>query len=356
MKDQMLIDIVMDLTSISGISGHESAAVEKAAVYFNRYCDEIKLDRFGNLVALKKADRDAEKKFTLALVAHIDEIGAVVTKIEPGGFLRFAPVGGIDPRVLPGQAVVVHGKSNYDGVIGATAPHLLTEKERNKTVPIDRLFIDTGHSYNYVFDHIKVGDPISLSRKTCYMKEGKMLTGKALDNRAGMSSLILCAAELTGLHHQVDICFIASLQEEVGLRGAITAAYGLNPDLAVAVDVTHGDLSGVDEQHTFRLGQGPVIAVGPNFHPVLSEHLQDIAKEYNISRQVEAIPGNSHTDAWAIQVSREGIPTGLVSIPLRYMHSTVEMVAVADLVSAGRLLAWLASGMKSAFIGRLKGC
>jgi endoglucanase len=355
-NDQTLVDIVKDLTSISGISGHESAAVERAATYFGKYCDKMKLDRFGNLVAMKKADRVDENRIIIALVAHIDEIGALVTSVEKGGFLRFTPVGGIDPRVLPGQAVVVHGKDNYDGVIGATAPHLLTDQESKKTVPIEKLFIDTGYSFDFVNAHIKVGDPVSLGRKTCYMEEGHMITGKALDNRAGVASLILCAAELGGLHHQADVCFIASLQEEVGLRGAITAAYGLNPDLAVAVDVTHGDVAGVDEKYTFKPGQGPVIAVGPNFHPVLSEELQHIAGEYNLSRQLEAIPGNSHTDAWAIQVSREGTPTGLVSIPLRYMHSTVEMVAVSDLISTGRLLAWLISGMNSSFIGRLKGC
>lgn len=356
MNEESMIEILFSLSSAVGVSGNETAALETAATLFEKYTDEVTKDRFGNLIALKKGEAPEGKKLTLALVAHIDEIGAMVTKIEPNGFLRFTSVGGIDTRVLPGQAVVVHGSNPLHGVIGATAPHLLTEEERAQSVPIDKLFIDVGFSFETAATMLRVGDYISFKQKPLKMHTGKTVSGKALDNRAGITALIKCAADLSGLRHQADICFIASLQEEVGLRGAVTAAYGLKPDLAVAVDVTHGDLPGIDEKDTFKIGSGPALAVGPNFHPIFSSTLQQIAKNNNLPFQVEPIPGHSGTDAWAIQVSREGIPTALASIPLRYMHTPVELISSGDLYITGRLLAYLSAMMTNSFLGELKGC
>lgn len=356
MNEESMIEILFSLSSAVGVSGNETAALEAAADLFKKYTDEVTKDRFGNLIALKKGEAPEGKKLTLALVAHIDEIGAMVTKIEPNGFLRFTSVGGIDTRVLPGQAVVVHGSNPLHGVIGATAPHLLTEEERAQSVPIDKLFIDVGFSFEAAATMLRVGDYISFKQKPLKMHTGKTVSGKALDNRAGITALIKCAADLSGLRHQADICFIASLQEEVGLKGAITAAYGLKPDLAVAVDVTHGDLPGIDEKDTFKIGAGPALAVGPNFHPIFSSTLQQIAKNNNLPFQVEPIPGHSGTDAWAIQVSREGIPTALASIPLRYMHTPVELISSGDLYITGRLLAYLSAMMTNSFLGELKGC
>lgn len=356
MNEESMVEILINLSSAVGVSGEETAAVETAATLFKKHTDSVTKDRFGNLIALKKGEAPEGKKLTLALVAHIDEIGAMVTTIEPAGFLRFTSVGGIDPRVLPGQAVTVHGSTPHRGVIGATAPHLLTEEERAKSVPIDKLFIDVGLSFEAANSKIKVGDYISFSQDPVKMHAGKTVTGKALDNRAGITALLKCASDLSGLRHQADICFIASLQEEVGLRGAVTAAYGLKPDLAVAVDVTHGDLPGLDDRDTFKIGAGPALAVGPNFHPIFSSTLQQIAKDYNLPFQVEPIPAHSGTDAWAIQVSREGIPTALISIPLRYMHSPVELINTEDLYNTGRLLAYLSAGITNAFLGEMRGC
>ncbi|MFU8795173.1 MAG: M20/M25/M40 family metallo-hydrolase [Dethiobacteria bacterium] len=356
MNKENLVGILLELSSTAGVSGDEAAAVKAARSQFSLYTDEVKLDRFGNLIALKKGEAPPGEKLTLALIAHIDEIGLMVTKIEPGGFLRFTSLGGIDARVLPGQAVVVHGKKTLEGAVGATAPHLLSPRDRTKTVPIEKLFIDTGYDDQTLNNYVRVGDTISFGQKPILLETGKRVTGKALDNRAGVAALIFCAAELTGLRHQADLCFIASLQEEVGLRGAITSAYGLKPDLAVAVDVTHGDIPGVDEKKTFKIGDGPALGIGPNFYPPLSLAMQQTAKEYNLPFQVEPIPAHSGTDAWAFQVSREGVPTALLSIPLRYMHTTVEMLDIDDLISGGRLLARLAARMNKSYLGELRGC
>ncbi len=356
MNKENLIDILLELSSVAGVSGNETAALEAVRSYFDLYTDEVKLDRFGNLIALKKGEASAAEKITVALVAHVDEIGAMVTKIEPAGFLRFTPLGGLDPRVLPGQRVVVHGKKAIEGVIGATAPHHLSMQDREKSIPVEKLFIDTGYDADTLKTITGVGDTISFGQKPILLKNRKMITGKALDNRAGIAALIFCAAELAGLRHQADICFIASLQEEVGLRGAVTAAYGLKPNLAVAVDVTHGDTPGTDDKKTYKLGAGPALGVGPNFHPSLSFAMQQIAQEFNLSYQVEPIPAHSGTDAWAFQVSREGIPTALLSIPLRYMHTTVEMLCLEDLVTGSRLLARLAAKVTNSYLEELKKC
>lgn len=339
MKLDELTEILTKLAGSPGISGDEEAVIRLAASYFLKYCDEAYCDSFGNLVAVKKGEQTEGQQLKIALVAHIDEIGALVNGIEEGGFLRFAPIGGLDARLLPGQLVTIHGRKPLSALIGATAPHLLQEEDRAKTVPVEKLFIDTGLVEKKVRELIRIGDTISFDCTPQVTNNGKYITGKALDNRAGLAALLYCADELQELRHRADIIFIASLQEEVGLRGAITAAYNLKPDLAVAVDVTHGDIPGVDDSKTFKLGDGPALAVGPNFHPFLAKALQAQAKECNIAYQVEPIPGHSGTDAWAFQISREGIPTALLSIPLRYMHSPVEMLALEDLKNSGRLLA-----------------
>ena len=357
MNENKASEILIELSTAPGVSGAETAAVEVAAGYFRQYTDDLKKDRFGNLLALVSGESTTDRdKIVLAIVAHIDEIGAMVTKIEPGGFLRFTPIGGIDPRILPGQGVEVVGKNCLKGVIGASPPHLLRAEDLKKTVTLDKLFIDLGLEEAHVKKQVSVGDFISFDQQPLIMGTGNKFTGKSLDNRAGVAALIICAAELAGLRHQAEICFVASLQEEVGLRGAVTAAYGLKPDLALIVDVTHGDAPGLDDKSVFKVGGGPALGIGPNLHPLLSRGLQEKAKEHFLPYQKEPVPGNSGTDAWAFQVSREGIPTALLSIPLRYMHTTVELISLDDLMVSGKLLSYFASSIDSSFIEELKKC
>jgi len=280
----------------------------------------------------------------------------MVTKLEEGGFLRFTPVGTIDPRTLPGQAVEIHGKKKLRGVIGAAPPHLLSAKERKETVPLDKLFIDPGLNEDSVKALVSIGDYVSLEQKPLKLKEGNIISGKALDNRAGVTALVFCAEELNALRHQADVCFVASLQEEVGLRGAMTNAYNLEPDLAIIIDVTHGDGPGLDDRSVFKIGAGPAIAIGPNLHPVLTRRLEEIAKERFLPHQKEPIPGHSGTDAWAFQVSREGIPTALLSIPLRYMHTAVELISLDDLLALSKLISYFAGSLDRLFLEELKNC
>ncbi|MFO8192452.1 MAG: M42 family metallopeptidase [Bacillota bacterium] len=357
MNEDKIVNALMELSEMTAVSGGEEAAVTAVARYLRPYVTDIKRDRFGNLLAFKPAENATGKtELTIALVAHADEIGAMVTKIEPEGFLRFTPIGGLDPRTLPGQAVTVHGKNKFPGVIGAAPPHLLTEKERGETTPMEKLFVDIGLDQDQAVDEVKVGDLISLEQHPVVLKNGKMMTGKSLDNRAGISVLIACAAGLSRICHSVDVVFVASLQEEVGLRGAVTAAYGLNPDLAVAIDATHGDAPELEEGRFFKLGEGPVIAIGPNLHPALVDRLEKTADKHFLSVQREPIPGHSGTDAWAFQVAREGIPTALLSIPLRYMHTSVEMINLDDLFNCVKLLGYFIGGLNRTFLEDMKKC
>jgi len=338
-NEKQLADLVLELSAVSGVAGDEARAIGVVARYLQQTTDLVERDRFGNLIAYKRGVKNGTaEQISLALVAHIDEIGAVITKIEAQGFLRFAAVGAIDPRTLLGQTVVVQGRTPSLGVIGATAPHLLTEKERKKELKTENLFIDLGLTEAQAREQLSVGDFISLEQTPLKLDAGNYITGKSLDNRAGVAAMIFCAAELAEIKHQADLYFIVTVQEEVGLRGAVTAFYNLVPDLAVAIDVTHAQAPGLSGQELPELGKGAAVALGPNIHPRLFQRLQETAREQRILYQLEPIPESSFTDVWAAQVSREGIPTALVSIPLRYMHSAVELLSLADLISAGRLL------------------
>lgn len=238
----------------------------------------------------------------------------------------------------------MHGKRELPGIIGSRPPHVLPVEEREKVIPMDKLFIDVGLLVEEVEGLVRVGDLVTIGREFTQL-EGNFVSGKAFDDRAGVTSVMACLESLASIRHVWDVYAVATVQEEVGIRGAITSAYGLAPDVAIAIDVGFGSQPGVSEAETLGMGKGPAIAFGPNVHPKLHQALVEVAKELEIPYQVEPIPGRSGTDAWAIQVTRRGIPTALLSIPLRYMHTSVETVSTKDIERTGRLMA--------EFIGRL---
>jgi tetrahedral aminopeptidase len=335
-------NLLATLSEATGVSGYEMNVRSIVHEVFSRYADEIRSDKMGNVIALKRGS-GPEPRPGIMLAAHMDEIGLIVTRIKDG-FIQFVTVGGFDPRVLLGQLVVVHGHRPLPGVIASRPPHVLSPTERDKVIPIDELFIDIGLKADDVGNLVQVGDLISLEQKFVRLK-GDCGSGKALDDRAGVASLVVCLEELSTRRHEWDVFAVATVQEEVGLKGAITSSYGLAPDLGIAVDVTFGHQPGVAESETFAMGKGPAIAIGPNVHPGMVAKLFETAKEHEISYVPEPIPGRSGTDAWAIQVAREGVPTCLLGIPIRYMHTVVETVNLRDITRTGRLMA--------AFISRL---
>jgi len=328
--------LLRELCEASGVSGYEAAVQERVATAMRPYVDELRRDTMGNLIGLKRGVGE-EPRRKVMLAGHVDEIGLIVTQVEKE-YLRVGQVGGYDVRVLPGQEVLVHGSTPLPGVVASRPPHVLTQAERNQVTKLEELLVDVGLPPEEVKARVHVGDLVTL--RVPYMAlRGERVTGKAFDDRAAVVTILVCLEELARLRHTWDVYAVSTVQEEVGLRGAITSTYGISPDLGIAIDVTHGDMPGVSEADTVEVGGGPAISIGPNIHPKVYEALVETARRYEIPFQVDPVPGRSGTDAWAMQVSRSGVPTGLLGIPLRYMHNPVETLDLGDLRRIGRLMA-----------------
>ncbi|ABY91688.1 MAG: Peptidase M42 family protein [Caldanaerobacter subterraneus] len=340
-------DLLKKLSESYGVSGHERGIYDLLKKEFEPISDEVKEDNFGNLIFKKKGTKG---KYKVMLAAHLDEIGLMVKDIDEKGFIKFTTVGGVDQRTLPSQEVIVHGKKDLLGVIGSKPPHLLSSEDMEKAIKIDDMYVDVGLPKKEVEELVKIGDIITIKRDFRELLND-YVSGKALDDRAGIVVMAVCLDELKKLYHYHDVYAVVTLQEEVGVRGATTSAYNVEPDIAIAIDVTHGKARGVSLE--IELGKGPAIGKGPNIHPAVYKGLVEAAKNYNINYQVEPLPGPSGTDAWAIQVSREGVPTGLVSIPLRYMHTSVETANMKDVISSGKLLAYYIANLPEELEGHL---
>jgi endoglucanase len=341
-----IIPLLKQLSEAQGITGYEEPVRELVRQTWQPFVDEMRVDAMGNLIALKRGVAP-EPRPKLMLAAHMDEVGLIVTGIEKG-FLRIARVGGTDRRVLLGLEVIVHGKRDLPGVIATRPPHVLPEAERKKVIPWDKLFVDVGWPPQEVEQLVTLGNLISIRSELVELQNGRV-AGKALDDRACVAVITLALEQLAGVRHAWDVLAVATVQEEAGLKGATTATYGIAPDLGVALDVTFAKHPGVPEVDSFPLGEGPSIGVGPNFHPGLVERLKQVAETHEIPYQIEALPGRVGTDSWAIQVTREGVPTALVSVPLRYMHQPVEVVETQDIERAARLLTAFIAGLEADF-------
>jgi endoglucanase len=267
----------------------------------------------------------------------MDAIGLMVTGIV-NGLLRVTEIGGLDARVLPGQLVTVHGRQELPGIIVQPPAHLLPADAQSGPVPIKYLLVDIGLRPRQVNQQVRTGDLISFAQEPIQMA-GDTLVGRSLDNRASVAALTLCLQELQTRVHAWDVWAVATTQEEETMGGARTSAFQLRPELAVAVDVTWGKSPGSADHLTFPLGKGLTLGWGPNVHPGLHQSIKKTAEDIEVPFAVEAMPRHSGTDAFAIQVAAQGIPTMVVSIPLRYMHTPVEVVALKDIRRTARLLA-----------------
>ena len=315
---------------------------------WGRWADETRVDKMGNALAIcRGTDRTAAPRRSIMLATHMDEIGLMVAGVRHG-FIHLAALGGVDARILPGQEVIVHGRRDLPGLVASTPPHLLKAAERNKVTPLGHLWIDVGLSARQVEQLVRVGDLISLRRSVIELKNG-LLAGKAFDNRASVAAVAVCLEQLRQAQYRWDVLAVATVQEEVGLLGAATSAFALRPDVAMVIDVTYAAQYNATSVETFALDKGPTINVGPNIHPRLRQGLCDAAHRLELDARLEPLPGHSGTDGWAIQVAREGIPTGIVAIPIRSMHTPVEVVSVKDVERAGRLLAEFVRGLDEEF-------
>jgi tetrahedral aminopeptidase len=334
---------LLELLDSHGGPGFEQQVANKVRAAFSAYTSEMRTDTLGNIIATVHGfgGKSAPK---IMLSAHMDEIALVVTKIDAGGFLRVAQAGGFDPRTLVGQEVVVHGKQLLRGIVGSKPPHLTSPAERKKAAPLEDLYIDVAMKEERVREVVGIGDRITLHRETMELLNNRV-SGKALDNRTSIAVILETLRFLQGLKHQSDVIAVASVQEEVGMRGAATVGYGVNPDIAIAIDVTFADMPGQDPDESFKIGAGPAISFGPNIHRNVFTALRDAAENNGIPYQLELSQGPTGTDGNAFQIARAGIATGVVGIAIRYMHCSVETGSYDDIVLCGRLLAHYIAGI-----------
>ena len=331
-------DFLQEITRIRGLSGDEGLVSEFVSAQFAPYVDEVRTDSLYSVIAHKKG-----RGPKVAFFAHIDEIGLMVVKIEDDGCLRLGNVGGVDPRILPGQCVTVYGREALPGVIGAKAPHLLSDEERKKNYRREDLYVDLGYPAGKVRELVQIGDQVQLEHRYTALENGRAAV-KTCDDRACVAVMYHALKQLSGMRHEADLYFVATSQEEVGTRGALTSAFGVDPDFAVALDVCHADTPGAPVGRTHRL-DAAVASLGPFIHPVLRKKLLQTAKEHNITVQTAVVPGDTHTDADAVGIARGGVPTVLLELPLKYMHTTVELVDRNAMKECGRLLAHFAAAV-----------
>jgi putative aminopeptidase FrvX len=343
--------LVKELTEARGPSGHEAEVRGVIKKVFAPLCDELRTDRMGNVIALKRGAGTEAPRASLMLAAHCDEIALMVTQLEKG-FLRVTQIGRFDPRVLFGQAVTVHGRRELPGLVVSVPPHFTEPAEREKPVPLEKLFVDVGLPPAEVEAAARVGDVITLAARYTPLSGG-FASSKSMDDRVCIAAMALCLEDLGRLRHPWDVYAVATVQEEVTGVGAVSGAYHLEPTAAVALDVTFGAQQGVNGAEAMKMDGGPSIALGPNIHPRIFDRLVAAAKALEMPYQVEPIPGSTGTDAWGIQVTRSGVPTGLVGIPLRNMHTAVETVALRDVERTGRLMAEFVSRLDPAFAATL---
>lgn len=328
-----------DLVEAPSPSGFEQPAQRIFKEYVKPYADEVKGDVHGNAIALKKGT--GKLKFMIA--GHADEIGFMINYIDENGFLYIKPIGGIDASVLPGLRITIyHGDKKVRGVIGRKAIHLLAPEERGKALKIDQLWVDIGAKDKKDAEkRVAIGDIATFTPGMETLK-GSIVTTKATDNKVGVYIAAKVLELLKDVEHVANIYAVSTVQEEIGLRGAKTSCYGVNPDVGIAVDVTHcSDYPGMSKTKLgdVKLEKGPVLAIGGNINPKVLELLKKAAEDNKINYQIETATFGTGTDANAIQLTRAGVATALISIPNRYMHTPSEIVSLKDVDDAAKLVA-----------------
>ncbi|OFH99505.1 putative aminopeptidase YsdC [Clostridium acetireducens DSM 10703] len=325
------IDIFKKLCLYSVPSGRENWAYPLIKNIFGEY-GSISISKLNNLYVHKKGQRDD----SLLVMAHIDEVFLIITEILDNGLLKFKSYG-IDIKTLISKEVKVHGKKDVLGIINY--------EDKNENLKESTLFIDTGYDKDYLENIISIGDYVTL-KKEFYTLKNNNITCKSIDNRAGIMAMYECINELKNSKHDFNAYFVCSSQEELGHRGAKSACYDIKPKLAVVVDVTFDGGNLGDNERENKLGLGPVICIGPNIHPKLVQKFINLGENYNIPYQLEVESGNTGTDAWDIQTAYEGVPTILISIPIKYMHTSVEIVNMNDVKYLGILIARFIENLK----------
>ena len=318
------------LCTCTAPSGFEAPAAAVAAELLRPLVDEVSIDRMGNVLGVRRSK--APNAPRLLLDAHLDEIGLIVTGIEDG-FLRFRSIGGVDPRMLPGRELVVLTDPPLRGLVACPA-----EGDEDKSVPLNELYVDVGLSQKEAERAIPVGTPM-VYRAGCFPLGEEQMCGKSMDDRACFVTLLRAAELLRDKELDVELHIMGSTREEVSGAGAVVGTWAVAPDFCVAVDVTHGKTPDGPADKTFALGGGPAIGVGPNMTRWMTERMIAKAREHSIPYQLEIMSGHTGTNGWEMQISREGVATSVLSLPLKYMHTPVETLSLADMEGVAQLLA-----------------
>ena len=345
-----------------GPSGDEGPVALLIAELWRPIVSSVEIDSLGNVIAVARGSGTEPRQIAL-LTAHMDELGLMVKQLvsfpdeDGAGFIRISGIGGVDPRQLFGQRVWVHPSpaeaEPLAGVIGALPGRMLSQVKANEAYDLEVLVVDVGLSFTELRQLISVGDFISFRRKPRKLLNER-LTGKSLDNRAAVAAVTLALRLLSEREHSWDVLAVATVQEETRLLGAASAAHRIWPDIAVVVDTTFGKGPGANDEKVFELDGGPALGMGPNVHPGMTEALRRAAEALEIDVHTEVHGRHSGTEAFAVQVARHGIPTGLVGIPVRYMHTLVETVALRDVERVSRLLAHFFGSLDKTFTVQLR--
>ena len=324
------------LCACTAPSGFEAPAAAAAAELLRPLVDEVSIDRMGNVLGVRRSKAPNAPK--LLLDAHLDEIGLIVTGIEEG-FLRFRSIGGVDPRMLPGRELTVLAPTPLRGLVACPSGG-----DGDKSVPIPELYVDVGLSQAEAEKAVPIGTPM-VYRAGCFPLGEDQICGKAMDDRSCFVTLLRAAELLRDRELDVELWLLGSTREEISGAGAVTGTWSVAPDFCVAVDVTHGRTPDGPADKTFELGGGPAIGVGPNMTRWMTERMLSKAREQGIPYQLEVMSGHTGTNGWEMQISREGVATSVLSLPLKYMHSPIEVLSLSDMEQVARLLAAFAENL-----------
>lgn len=325
-----------EICALPGYSGMEGTVAARVAEEFRKYSDDVRIDKLGNVRA--KMGKGSPR---VLVCAHMDEVGLLVSAIEENGFIRLYDFGSLDPRILPGSEVTVHGREKLYGVIGVKPPHLTNGA--HKAAQVSELAVDVGLPKDEVEKLVRAGDPVCFRVPLTRLMNNRAAF-KTFDDRACVASMIVAMEELSRYDLPCTVEFCATVQEEVGSRGAAVAAYDAAPDLAVAFDVCHAVQPGADPWDTMPIDKVG-LGMGPTIHPAMFKRMRDTAKALHVDVQADVSNGKTYTDADNIMASRMGVPTALLSLPLTYMHTMVETISLTACNEAGRLLAGFLKGV-----------
>ncbi|HDI02255.1 MAG TPA: M42 family peptidase [Ignisphaera sp.] len=354
-------ELLENLCSIIAPSGREHEVRKRVIELLKPVADSIWIDALGNVIAMKKGRKDGRK---IMLAAHMDEIGFFVSHIDDKGFLRILPIGGIHERTIVYQRVLIKTRDGkiYRGVIGLKPPHIAKPEEARQIPELKELFVDVGAKSREDVNKmgVRVGDIVVFDREIVDLGNDR-ITGKSLDDRVGLAILIKVFELIE--NNEVDVYAVATVQEEVGLKGARTAAFSISPHVALALDVTiASDVPGVAEHEwVTQLGKGPAIkiadgrnAMGLIGHPEVVNKLIEIAEEMKIPYQISIAPGGT-TDASIIALNKEGVPAAVVAVPSRYIHSPIEVVDLNDVVNTIKLVKGFIEDISIEWIDKIRG-